>query len=128
MVEKERTLKDYHEQIMSLLENDEDIASEIEYHNNFSKETRKSLYLLNKCSSHKEEKFRSNPQHLKTDKSTRLPKLHFNTFDGNPFMFQPSWDTFNSTVHSNHALDDVFKFNYLKSILEGKGKACFYWD
>ena len=123
LVGKERMLKDYHEQILSRLENDEDITSKIEYHN-FSKELRKSLYLLNKCLSHKEEKRRSDPQHLKTDNSTRLPKLHLNMFDGNPLAFQPFWDTFNSTVHSNCALDDVSKFNYLKSLLEGKANAC----
>ena len=43
LVEKERTLKDYHEQIMSLLENDEDIASEIEYHNNSRKKHQSHL-------------------------------------------------------------------------------------
>ena len=122
LIEKECTLKNYHDQIITLLDNEEEIATEIEHHNNFSREIRKSLYLINKYLSPKEEKILPTP--LKTDKSTRLPKLHLKTFDGNPLAFQPFWDTFNSAVNSNRDIDDVCKFNYLKSLLEGKAKAC----
>ena len=79
---------------------------------------------INKCLSHKEENIGLTHDISKRIIRTRLPKLHLNTFDKNPLAFQPFWDTFNSTVHSNRALDDVSKFNCLKSLLEGKAKAC----
>nr|XP_047142821.1 uncharacterized protein LOC124817075 [Hydra vulgaris] len=33
--------------------------------------------------------------------------------------FQSFWDSFDSAIHSNQVLNDISKFNYLKSLLEG---------
>ena len=99
----------------------EEIIVEIELHKNFLKEIRKSLHLINKNLFPKEEdKFRRNLNHA----STRLPKLYLKGYDGNSLAFQPFWDTFKTTVHNNESIDEVSKFNYLKSLLEGKAKSC----
>ena len=122
LLEKEKTLKDYHEQIMTLLEREDDIAAEIEVHSNFSIEIRKSLYLVDKH--FKKDNCQPESPHTKLNNSARLPRLNLKTFDGNPLAFQPFWDIFKSTVHNNKGIDEVSKFNYLKSLLEGKAKAC----
>ena len=105
LVEKEQVLKDYHEQIMSMLDKDEEITAEIEHHNDFIKEIRKSLHLINKYLSQKEDdKFRRDLNPAFHPSSTRLPKLHLKSFDGNSLAFRQFWDTFKSTIHNNHSI------------------------
>ena len=48
----------------------------------------------------------------------RLPKLSLPTFGENILQWQPFWDSFSTTVHTNPNLSDVQKFNYLRSQLE----------
>ena len=48
---------------------------------------------------------------------SRLPKLHLPTFSGNMLNWQSFWDSFDAAVHSNPVLDDVQKFNYLRTQL-----------
>ena len=49
----------------------------------------------------------------------KLPKITLKKFHGDPILFTPFWDSFVSAVDMNHALSDVDKFNYLRSLLEG---------
>lgn len=49
----------------------------------------------------------------------KLPKLAMRKFGGDPIAWQPFWDQFESSIHSNSQLTDVDKFNYLKGLLEG---------
>ena len=50
----------------------------------------------------------------------KLPKLTLKSFGGNPIEWEPFWDFFKSAVDSNpEPIDEVDKFNYLKSLLEG---------
>ena len=48
LVEKERLPKHYRDQILQCLEEEGDITKEIEDHNNFMREIRKSLHAINK--------------------------------------------------------------------------------
>ena len=48
---------------------------------------------------------------------SRLPKLRLPTFSGSPLDWQGFWDSFHAAVHSNSILDDVQKFNYLRTQL-----------
>ena len=50
---------------------------------------------------------------------SRLPKLSLPTFSGDPIAWQNFWDSFKTTIHLNHTLHDVQKFNYLKAQLTG---------
>ena len=47
----------------------------------------------------------------------RLPKLALPIFTGNPLKWQTFWDSYKATVHDNHSLCDIQKFNYLKAHL-----------
>ena len=49
--------------------------------------------------------------------SAKLPKLSLPTFSGNPLEYQGFWDSFNAAVNENSCLEEVMKFNYLKSVL-----------
>ena len=51
---------------------------------------------------------------------TRLPKQKIPSFYGDPLMFQPFWEIFDSSVNSNPNLDKIFKFSYLKGLLKDK--------
>ena len=54
----------------------------------------------------------------------KLPKLNLPTFGGDILEWQPFWDSFCAAVHENIALNDVQKFNYLKSQLYGEASQC----
>ena len=49
----------------------------------------------------------------------RLPKLTLPIFSGDPLMWQPFRDSFDSAIHNCPALSKVQKFNYLKAQLQG---------
>ena len=50
---------------------------------------------------------------------TKLPKLSLPRFSGDPTMWMPFWDSFSSAIDENNDLNDVDKFQYLRSLLEG---------
>ena len=52
-------------------------------------------------------------------RAVKLPYLQLQKFGGNPTDWGAFWDSFSSAIHSNEELDDVQKFNYLKSYLYG---------
>ena len=62
----------------------------------------------------------------KVQNITRLPKLSLQSFSGNPLEFQSFWDSFNAAVHNNSRLEDITKFNYLKSFLKGQALAAIH--
>ena len=53
----------------------------------------------------------------------KLPKIKIAKFAGDPKSWQSFWDSFQAAVHSNTAIHDVDKFNYLKGLLEGPALA-----
>ena len=53
-----------------------------------------------------------------TTPQVRLPKLTIRSFDGDITKWTSFWDSFNSAIHSNSALSEVDKFNYLRSYLD----------
>ena len=60
----------------------------------------------------------------RTRKSARLQKFELKRFDGDPLEWHMFWDTFESTIDKDKSLDDVTKFNYLKSVLDGRAADC----
>ena len=52
--------------------------------------------------------------------ASRLPKLDLSRFSGDPLGWQTFWDSYQAAVHSNPKLTGVEKFNYLRSLLDGK--------
>ncbi len=51
--------------------------------------------------------------------SVHLPKLDIEKFDGHILKWQSFWDSFDSAVNKNVKLNNVEKFNYLRSKLSG---------
>ena len=54
-----------------------------------------------------------------TRKKINLPKLQLPVFSGNPMEWLTFWDSFESSIHSDSELQDVDKFQYLRSYLGG---------
>ena len=51
---------------------------------------------------------------------TRLSKLTLPTFKGDVLEFSSYWELFQANVHNLTSLNDVQKFSYLKTTLEGE--------
>ena len=51
--------------------------------------------------------------------TVKLPKLTLKKFNRDLVKWATFWDTFESSVHTNPRLTDIYKFNYLKSLLKG---------
>eukprot|EP00112_Aurelia_sp_Birch-Aquarium-sp1_P017158 Seg3959.1 transcript_id=Seg3959.1/GoldUCD/mRNA.D3Y31 product="ATP-dependent DNA helicase tlh1" protein_id=Seg3959.1/GoldUCD/D3Y31 len=52
-------------------------------------------------------------------RTVKLPYLQLKRFGGNPTEWGAFWDAFSSSIDKSEELDDVQKFNYLKSYLYG---------
>ena len=62
------------------------------------------------------------PQNLKEptkNKAVRLPYLHLQRFGRNPTEWAPFWDAFELAIDKNEELEEVQKFQYLRSYLYG---------
>ena len=57
------------------------------------------------------------------NKHVKLPRLSFASFSGEPSQWLTFWDSFKSAVHENPELNNINKFNYLKSLLKGSTAA-----
>ena len=55
----------------------------------------------------------------------RLAKLTIQPFDGNMTLWTSFWDSFDSAIHQNPGLNEVDKFNYLRSLLRGSARDAF---
>ena len=51
------------------------------------------------------------------NKHAKLPRLTLKSFLGDPGEWLTFWDSFESAVHENPELQNIDKFNYLKSLL-----------
>lgn len=56
-------------------------------------------------------------------RSIKLPKLELRKFDGRLENWPLFWEQFENAVHNNEDLDDVGKFQYLRSLLTGRAAA-----
>ena len=53
----------------------------------------------------------------------KLPKLELKPFDGGIINWEPFWDQFNASIHSNN-LRKIEKFSYLKTFLNESASGC----
>ena len=60
----------------------------------------------------------------KTGSHAKLPKLVLRPFSGDPSEFHSFWDSSESSVDQNSALNDVDKMNHLKSLCQGQAALC----
>ena len=54
---------------------------------------------------------------------TKLPKLEFPVFKGNPVEWQSFYDQFNISIHQKKTFNDSDGFNYLRRYLAGEAMA-----
>ena len=54
----------------------------------------------------------------------RLPKLELPSFSGSVTEWQPFWESFETTVHTNPSLTNIQRFSYLKSQVTHKAEQC----
>ena len=52
----------------------------------------------------------------------QLLKLESKSFDEEAYEWQEFWDSFESSIHTNEQLNDVYKFSYLRNMLKGAAK------
>ena len=56
-------------------------------------------------------------------RNAKLPKLIIETFSGDVLQFQDFWESFQSAVHDDEEIDEVTKFNYLRSFVKSEAAA-----
>ncbi|XP_035232774.1 uncharacterized protein LOC118204577 [Stegodyphus dumicola] len=56
---------------------------------------------------------------IKTNYNTKLPRITLETFSGDLCKFTEFWAQYKAAIHENNTLQDVEKFNYLRSLLTG---------
>ena len=115
--DKLATLKSLDESIL-----EPNIVTEVEESEEFCAQIHAALVKLQRCQTSKNEStvpLQSNPSVSTQPVNAKLPKLQIKKFTGDPKEWQSFWDSFSSAVHTNKALKNVDKLNYLKSLLEG---------
>ena len=120
--EKADSLKNLDSRILELLCNDgsSDLEKEIKETSEFAPDTvRKAETIL------KPEEAKAKEQHqgssggsVPLHSSAKLPKLFIKRYSDDPKGWQSFLDSFSSAVHMNTSLNEVDKFNYLRSLLE----------
>ena len=60
-----------------------------------------------------------NQQHSSFATKPQLPKITLPRFNGEVTKWNMFWDSFKSAIHSNEGVANIYKFNYLKSLIEG---------
>ena len=119
--DKRSELKELDGQVASLVEGEKELEDEIVATGDYNRSVLKSIVELERyLGQGKGNKLNSDSSsgHAKTQ--AKLPKLTLKKYNGDPLQYQTFWDSFESAVHNNAALDDISKFNYLKGLLEGR--------
>ena len=130
LIDKQKILKELNDKILGLLpEVENELMNEIEESGKISDQIFHHLSLLQSMdcedgsdsgSTVSNEKPRSPPSQLKV----KLPKIEIRKFSGKKLQWRGFWEQFYSSIHSNEQLDDIEKFTYLRSLLEGKALKC----
>lgn len=127
LLERLDILKDLDEKILEDFDEDEEILDEIERAGKFREFVHEAVVKIDAILSpakNEESKKNSSTVNASTSgpsggKSTKLPKLVLQKYQGEPTKWQSFWDSFKSAVHDNQHLTEIDKFNYLKSLLHG---------
>lgn len=122
---KHTTLKTLDEDILKLIK-DEEVENEIEQADFLTERIHKMVVDIDLALSKQRnvtasqnsssESYTNSPS---LANQTKLPKLQMKRFNGKITDWQPFIDSFDSAVHTNSSLNEIDKFNYLKSLLDG---------
>ena len=113
------TLQSLDDQILELLTDDTQIATEIDESGEFRAGIHEIMIRIDKLLISKEDKKQKCEQVVtsKTGASAKLPKLQIPKFSGNPCQWNSFWDSFCAGVHNREELTDVERFSYLRGLL-----------
>ncbi len=118
-----------------MLENSEDVESEIETSSEFISEVYGGLAAINDALKKLNEKkldvpveqSAGNVSHsnssISNNTKVRLPKLEVRKFSGKIQDWREFWDSFESAIHRNEGLSDIDKFTYLRGFVEEPAKS-----
>ncbi|XP_046843610.1 uncharacterized protein LOC124437676 [Xenia sp. Carnegie-2017] len=131
LVQKLDTISKLDDEIQSLLEKDDDIATDIDSSSKYGCEVLGALAEINEALSTIETNKR-NEELANTSASTvfsgarcrvKLPKLEVKKFTGKIQDWREFWDSFKSSIHNNDGLSEVDKFTYLRGLVEEPAKS-----
>ena len=113
------------------LENDKDIAADIDGSAEYTCEVLRALAEINEALNTIETNKR-NEELANTSASTvssgarcrvKLPKLEVKKFSGKIQDWREFWDSFESSIHNNDGLSEVDKFTYLRRLVDEPAKS-----
>lgn len=121
-----------HSEILSLIDPTDDMTTEIMGHMkglepsyNILAKTDLKLHALAQQQYSVQQNTMSNPSvsgiaAQSSSGQCRLPKISLPEFRGEPIEWQGFWDQFRVSIHDNHGISMIDKFNYLKGCLKGE--------
>ena len=124
--DKGHLLDSLKQQILSLIENEDEIGTDIERASEVDLTIKECLFeiqaVLLKKGNHppSSNETPNNIASRNSNSNGKLPSLNIKQFYGNTLEYQSFWDSFRAAVHENDTLRDITKFNYLKSHLKGQ--------
>ena len=122
LTEKLQVLNTLDADIANLIDNEDDVAGDVEEADEYKQKIYTALHAIDEAlappivPTPALSASSSTHAHILPAKPTpqvRLPKLTIRSFDGDITKWTGFWDSFNSAIHSNTALSEVDKFNYL---------------
>ena len=122
--DKGHLLDSLNQQILSLIENEDEIGTDIERASEVDL-TIECLFEIQAVLLKKDNHTPSSnetPNNIASRNSNsngKPPSLNIKQFYGNTLEYQSFWDSFRAAVHENDTLRDITTFNYLKSYLKG---------
>ena len=125
LVEKLETLKQLDAEIHVLeLTEEENLEDEIQWADDFKRDLYSAMVKLDSVSS-----VTSVPPTTIAPSTSatpadriRLLKLSIESFNGEVTKWTPFWDSYDSSIHKNSSLNDIDKFNYLRTLLKGAAR------
>lgn len=128
ITKKLKSLSALDDGIANLIEDDGELASDIEQADNYRQRIYTAIVAIDKATAPAlpigpaplPDQTPTCGGPLLTDAASRvkLPKLTIRPFDGDITKWTSFWDSYKSAIHTNTSLSAVDKFNYLRSLLE----------
>ncbi|XP_011408081.1 PREDICTED: uncharacterized protein LOC105315219 [Amphimedon queenslandica] len=126
MEEKLETITILDAEILALIEEEDELAREIEEADAFKASMYMALAMITEKLAVESSAGASppavTPRVSSSSSQAKLPKLTLRPFNGDVTQWLTFWDSFKSAVHENDAISDIDKFNYLRSLVERSAK------
>ena len=128
--EKLQKLETLDEQILSTLEEEDEITCEIDEASDIKFSINECIFAIDSVLNRKDTtKISTKPNldpstsNVNLSSNRKLPSLSIKTFYGNPLEYSSFRDSFRAAIHENDSLKNITKFNYLISYLKRPAKA-----